>query len=49
MANSIIILPGFRREAKRLAKKYKSFATDLESLIGELKALAKAIETDSAD
>lgn len=37
MANSIVILPGFRREAKRLAKKYKTFATDLESLIGELK------------
>ncbi|MFN0277413.1 MAG: type II toxin-antitoxin system RelE/ParE family toxin [Pyrinomonadaceae bacterium] len=37
MANKIVILPEFLREAKRLAKKYRSFTSDLERFTRELK------------
>lgn len=36
--NKIIPLPSFKREAKRLNKKYASFANDYEKLIRELEA-----------
>lgn len=36
--NKIIPLPSFKREAKRLNKKYASFANDYEKLIMELEA-----------
>lgn len=36
--NEIIPLPSFKREAKRLNKKYASFTNDYEKLIMELEA-----------
>jgi len=37
MANEVVVLPEFSREAKRLAKRYRSFTSDLERLTQELK------------
>ena len=36
MSNKIIVQPSFQREAKRMAKHYRSFKDDYESLIQEL-------------
>lgn len=36
--NNIIALPSFRKEAKRLNKRYASFADDYEQLLKDLKA-----------
>ena len=37
MGNKVIILDGFAKSAKKLAKRYRSFDTDLTKLVGELK------------
>ena len=37
MSNKIIVRQTFQKQAKRLAKRYKSFPNDLQKLAGELK------------
>ena len=37
MSNKIIVRPAFQKQAKRLAKRYKSFPNDLQKLVDELK------------
>lgn len=37
MGNKAVLLDGFAKSAKKLAKRYRSFDTDLSKLIGELK------------
>lgn len=37
MVNKVIILDGFAKSAKKLAKRYRSFDSDLGKLIGEIK------------
>ncbi len=37
MRNKVVILDGFTRSAKKLAKRYRSFGNDLTKLIDELK------------
>lgn len=37
MSNKIIVRPTFQKQAKRLARRYKSFPNDLQKLIDELK------------
>lgn len=46
MSNKVIVRPTFQKQAKRLAKRYKSFPNDLQKLIDELKenaALGKSL------
>lgn len=37
MNNKVVVRPHFQKQAKRLAKRYKSFPNDLQKLINELK------------
>ena len=37
MSNKVIVRPTFQKQAKRLAKRYKSFPNDLQKLVNELK------------
>ncbi len=37
MSNKIIVRPTFQKQAKRLAKRYKSFPNDLQKLVDRLK------------
>lgn len=37
MSNKILVRPTFQKQAKRLAKRYKSFPNDLQKLVDELK------------
>ena len=37
MSNKIIVRQTFQKQAKRLAKRYKSFPNDLQKLVNELK------------
>lgn len=37
MSNKVIVRPTFQKQAKRLAKRYKSFPNDLQNLVNELK------------
>ena len=37
MSNKIIVRQNFQKQAKRLAKRYKSFPNDLQKLVNELK------------
>lgn len=37
MSNKVIVRPTFQKQAKRLAKRYKSLPTDLQKLVAELK------------
>lgn len=37
MPNKIIVCESFRKQAKKLAKRYKSFTGDLQKLVDELK------------
>ena len=37
MSNKIVVRQNFQKQAKRLAKRYKSFPNDLQKLVNELK------------
>jgi len=37
MSNKIVVRQTFQKQAKRLAKRYKSFPNDLQKLVDELK------------
>lgn len=37
MSNKIVVRKNFQKQAKRLAKRYKSFPNDLQKLVDELK------------
>ncbi len=37
MSNKVVVRKNFQKQAKRLAKRYKSFPNDLQKLVDELK------------
>ncbi len=37
MSNKIVVRPTFQKQAKKLARRYKSFPGDLQKLVNELK------------
>jgi hypothetical protein len=41
MSNKVIVRKSFQRQAKRLAKRYKSFPKDLQKIVSELKENAE--------
>lgn len=41
MSNKVIVRKSFQKQAKRLAKRYKSFPKDLQKLVNELKENAE--------
>ncbi len=46
MSNKIIARKNFQKQAKRLAKRYKSFPNDLQKLVDELKNLVAEVEAE---